>query len=717
MQKCIKTPTMLQMEAVECGAASLGMVLGYFGRHVPLEELRVECGVSRDGSKASNILRAARVYGLEAKGYKRSVSELGQFQLPLVLFWEFNHFVVLEGISKGFYYLNDPALGHRAVADEDFAKSFTGVVLEFAKGPKFKPGGQRESPIWAAVKELRGATKTVVFLSLVGLLLAILGVILPAYMRAFVDFILVARLRNWVFPLLGFMTATMILAGIASWLMQKNMAIFETRLKLSLATRFFWHVLRLPIEFFNQRHIGDVVNRILSCQRVGQFVASELISSILSLFFAACFAVVMFYYDKMLTLVVVVGVVLNLILAHVAKRMQANYNQQASFQGIKMMSFMLSGLSSIETLKATGSESEFFTRFAGLQAMAVNRRQQFAELANLLNAIPAFLSMLMIAGTLSVGGYLVLHGGMTFGMLVAFLVLMVAMVTPFMQLSAQLQSGQHFEIQSKRLDDVFHFPLDARWRVTEQDAQKPSLTGLVGFVEIRDVTFGYDKYSPANIQNFSMSLKPGQRVAIVGLTGSGKTTIGKLMCGLYQPWSGDILYDGVPLTSVPRQVLGGYLAHVDQDIRILTGSVRDNLTLWDDMVSEDDITQAGIDACIHDDIMALPNGYDTILEENGRNLSGGQVQRLDIARALALNPAVLILDEATSALDPVTEKAIDDNLRRRGCTCIYIAHRLSTVRDCDEIIVLDRGQIKERGTHEELVKTNGIYQKLIRVGQ
>ncbi|KJS11500.1 MAG: ABC transporter [Peptococcaceae bacterium BRH_c8a] len=709
-----KVPTVLQMEAVECGAASLAMILAYWGRYVPLEELRLACGVTRDGSKASNMMKAARKYGLEAKGYRKEPDAVKEMPLPIIIHWNFNHFLVLEGFQNGKVFLNDPVVGPKTVSEEEFDQSFTGVVLAFKPGPDFMPGGEKPSIINALKKRLQGSEMALTYVILVGVAMVIPGLLIPVFSKIFVDDVLLANKQTWLVPLLLGMGLTGLLRGMLTWIQKYYLLRLQTKIALTTSGQFMWHVLRLPVAFFSQRSAGDISSRMQSNDKVAALLSGQLATNVLNLVMIVFYFVLMVQYSLLLSLVGAVVAVINIFYLRYVSEKRVDLNRMLQQDRGKIIGAAMGGLQVIETLKATGSESDFFAKWSGYQAKALNAEQQIGVTNHYLSAIPVFLSAITNVVVLVMGGFIILNGDMTIGGLVAFQSLMASFMMPVLGLVGLGGQLQEIEADMNRLDDVLKYPVDQQTRVNiDEDCPAEAHKKLVGYVELQNVSFGYSPMDPPLIESFNLLLKPGQRVALVGGSGSGKSTVAKMIAGLYKQWSGEILFDGQTRQNIPRMVMTSSLAMVDQDISMFQGTIRDNITLWDETISELDIVRAAKDACIHDDITSRPGGYDSMLDEGGSNFSGGQRQRLEIARALAGNPSILVMDEATSALDPLTEKLVDESIRRRGCTCVIVAHRLSTIRDCDEIIVLAKGKIIQRGSHEELMRTGGYYAELI----
>ncbi len=713
----VKTPTVLQMEAVECGAAALGMVMGYHGRIVPQEQLRLDSGISRDGSKALNLLKAARKYDFIAKGYRKETEGLHTLSLPSILFWNFNHYVVLEGNKGKKVYINDPGAGPKIITREELDQSFTGVVLTFEPGPGFTKGGHKRSLLRALLQRLKGSKSALTYIFLAGLFLVFPGLIIPNFSELFVDNILVDGMDHWIKPLLLGMGGAAFLRGSLTWVQQKYLLRLQTKMALSSSAQFFCHIFQLPVEFFTQRFGGEIGSRVQINDKVAQLLSGQMATNVLNVVMIVFYALLMFQYDILLTSVGILIALINLIALRFASRKRVDLNQRLLQEQGKLLGTAMSGLQMIETIKATGSESNFFSRWAGYQAKVMNVQQSFGLSTQLLSNVPTLLSSLNSIAILGFGALRVMTGHISIGELVAFQSLMVTFSTPVNEMVNLGSDLQEAEGDMNRLDDVLQYPVDPQFSqdfIESEETRKK--VRLNGYLQLHNVTFGYSRLDPPLIEDFSLSLKPGDRVALVGSSGSGKSTIAKLVTGLYKVWSGQVSFDGVGQSEISRRLITNSLGMVDQEIFLFEGSVKDNLTMWDRTISEEKMIQAAKDACIHDDIAVRPHGYKSCVEEGGRNFSGGQRQRLEIARALVANPAILVLDEATSALDATTEQIIDDNLRRRGVTCLIVAHRLSTIRDCDEIIILDRGRVVQRGTHHEMIGEEGEYSSLVKAG-
>jgi NHLM bacteriocin system ABC transporter peptidase/ATP-binding protein len=717
----VKTPNYLQVEAVECGAACLAMVLGYFGRYVPLVELREACGVSRDGSKASYILKAALNYGLEGQGYSVSVEQLMEKPLPIIIFWEFNHFVVVEGFKDNTVYLNDPAMGYRTVTLEEFRQSFTGVALTFQPGPTFKKGGQKPNFFPALLRRLQGKTTSLIFLTLTGLLLIIPGLLLPLLSKIFVDDFLVKHLNGWLAPLLFSIVLATVLQGSLTWLQQYYLLRFRMQLSLSTSAQYFWHVLRLPLTFYSQRSAGDITQRYGLCDQAAELISIDLIATVLSLLTVIFYLVLMFFYSVSLTLLGLTITLINVFMLYLFGRAQINYGQRVSRDMGVLYAMSMNGLRLIETYKASGLEASFFSRIIG-QVTKVMNAYLYGIKTNLkILACSHLLPGLNTVVVLGVGGYLVINGVMTIGMLVAFQLLLASFMLPFTQLIMMINQFQQIHGDMNRLDDVMSSSEDKNAFATHQNhtgKRKPHIPlKLNGELVIRDLMFGYSHVAKPLLEGIHLTIKPGMFVGLVGSSTSGRSTLARIIAGLYQPWSGEILLDNQLYQQIDPSLFHRSVALANQNMNLFEGTLRDNLTLWNHAISESTLIQAAKDACIHALIVDRESGYDAWVEENARNFSGGEQQRIELARALATDPSLLILDDALSALDEPVEKQVLNNLRLRGLSCLLITHRLNTIKQCDQILVLDKGRIIQQGTHDALLAEGGLYRDLIHANQ
>ena len=708
-----KVPVIMQMEALECGAACLAMILAYYQKWIPLEQVRLDCGVSRDGSNMKNVFLAGQHYGLDAHGYRmepEGLKENGTF--PCIIHWEFNHFVVLDGFKNGKAVLNDPARGVVQIPMEQFDESFTGLVLTFEPGEGFVPSGKRRSTLEFARKRLTGAAPAVVFVVLTSMITYLFGVINPVLSRIFFDRLLTGKAPSWVYPFLMVMVGLAVFQLIVQWAQIVYNLKINGKMAIEGNAGYMWKILRLPMDFFSQRMTGDIMQRQGTNASIAstlvQTVAPLVLNTIMMIFYLA----VMLRYSVLLTLVGVASLAINLFVARYLAEKRVNLTRVQMRDMGKLASATMAGISLTETIRAAGAEAGFFRRWSGYQASVNTQQVKFDTLSARVGLIPGFISAASGYVVLFLGVILAMNNQFTMGMIVTFQGLLTAFMGPAMTLVDAGQTIQEMRTEMERVEDVMNYPDDPAL-TNGADSGETTFAKLKGEVELKHVTFGYSRLGEPTVTDFSMRLKPGSRVAIVGASGCGKSTVSKLITRLYQPWAGEILFDGRPANTIPWSVFTGSVAMVDQEIVLFEDTIANNIRMWDESIEDFEVILAARDAQIHDDILQRPGGYQGRLIENGRDLSGGQRQRLEIARVLAQDPSIVILDEATSALDAKTEYELVKAVKDRGITCIVVAHRLSTIRDCDEIIVLEKGHIVERGTHDELYAKGGIYTELV----
>ena len=708
-----RVPIIMQMEALECGAASLAMVMAYYGKWVPLEQVRLDCGVSRDGSNARNMLVAARSYGFEAQGFRCETEALrNDIALPCIIHWNFNHFVVLDGFRGGYAWINDPARGEVKVPIEDFDRAFTGICLQITPGADFRPSGRRKSTLAFAKSRLKGAGTAVAFVLLSTVIGYLFGIINPAFSRFFMDRLLTGENRDLLYPFLVLMIVLGLVQVAVSWIQAVYALKINGKMAIVGSSEFMWKILRLPTEFFSQRLAGDILQRQGTNASIAATLVNTLTPLLLNTIMMIVYLVVMLRCSVLLTAVGLVTIVLNLLVSQLITAKRVNITRVQLRDSGKLAAATVSGIQMVETIKASGAENGYFQKWAGYQASVNAQNVRFARLNQILGMIPAALSAIADALVLILGVLLAMQGRFSLGMILLFQGFLNSFMSPAMMIISAGQSLQEMRTAMERVEDVMQYPTDPHFSDAPL-SEEADYSKLSGEVELKNVSFGYSRLGQPLIRDFSMHVKPGSRVAFVGPSGCGKSTLSKLISGLYRPWSGEILFDGKPIAQIDRGVFTGSVAVVDQDIVLFEDTIAANIKMWDSSIEDFEMILAARDAQIYDDIMAREGGFYGKLIEGGKDLSGGQRQRLEIARVLAQDPSVIIMDEATSALDAKTEYELVKAVKDRGITCIVIAHRLSTIRDCDEIIVLDHGRVAERGTHEELMALGGAYTELI----
>lgn len=714
MKRRVRTPTVLQMESVECGAACVAIILAYFGKWLPLEELRVACGVTRDGSNARAILRAARSYGLRAVGCRYSIRNLLQQAPPFIIYWKHRHFMVVDGFDGDVVHVNDPATGPRTIDREEFDEGYVGLMLRLTPAAGFVRGGHPPR-LWQIVSlRLRSLQRGVGTYLLLSLLLIAPGALMPAFARIFIDEVMLREQTGMLRIVLGVMAGTIVVQAVMTWMLQWILLRIENKLSLYGSAQLLWHLLQLPYVFFSQRQPGDLVNRLRANDAVATGFGQDLGRTLAQLVAAAFYVLVMVLFDVALAAVAIGLTGTSVLVSFLARRRLHDITTRVELEENEVFVDTTAALQSIESIKATGSEAMAFTRWAGHHATSINAEQRLGMHTTLIQSIPFLTGALTTAAVLGLGSMRIVNGDLTVGGVVAIQALVAAFKPPLEELAGFLTRLEQARAALRRVDDVLDYEADPTFAVAPTTRSLPARkVKLDGRIELRAVSFGYNVTEAPLIADLDLCIEPGARVALVGSTASGKSTVARLIAGLYRPWSGQVLLDGVPADDWPLPLRRNSIGWVDQEVILFEGTVTDNLTLWDSTIPEPVVTQAARDAEIHDVISSRPGGYSGPVIENAANFSGGEAQRLELARALAAEPSILILDETTSALDPRVELLIDGHLRRRGCTTVIVAHRLSTIRDCDEIIVLDAGRVVERGTHETLMANEGRYREIV----
>ena len=711
--KVAKVPVILQLEALECGAASLAMILAYYGKWVPLEQVRVECGVSRDGAKAKNMLIAARRYGLKANGYRYEpdvLREKGTF--PCIIHWNFNHFVVLNGFKKNKAVINDPAKGTVEISMEEFDQSFTGICIQLAPSDEFVADGKQKSMGKFIAKRLEGAGVAMAFTMVISLITTLIGIIHPVFSKIFMDRLLTGQNPAWIVPFFLFMLVFSLIQIVVSAMQAVYSLKIEGKLAIKANAQYMWHVLRMPVEFFTQRMAGDISARKNTNETIASTLIRTLAPTVFHILMMLFYLLILLRYSVVLTLIGMGGMAINLAVNQYISAKRENISKVQMRDEAKLYSTTIAGIEMIETIKASGAENGFFEKWSGYQASVNTQNIKALKINQYYGLVPTIVKHLVNISILAIGLYFIMQGEFSVGMLFAF----QSMLSSFMQPAEELANAgatiREMRTNMERIEDVMEYPVDVEYETHKQE-EEISYDKLLGKVELKNVTFGYSRLAPPLIENFSMTLEMGQKVAFVGSSGCGKSTLSKLISGLYKPWSGEILFDGKPMEEIDRNIFTGSLAVVDQEVTLFEDTIENNIKMWDNSIEDYEVIMASRDASIHSDIMQRDGGYQYKMMEGGKDFSGGQRQRMEIARVLAQDPTIIIMDEATSALDAKTEYDVVKAIKDRGITCIVIAHRLSTIRDCDEIIVMEHGKIVERGTHETLMAQHGAYETLI----
>jgi NHLM bacteriocin system ABC transporter peptidase/ATP-binding protein len=705
LARCRRVRFIPQMEETECGAASLGMVLAFHGHHAPLSELRQASGVSRSGADARAIARTARKYGLEAQGLRAEVERLGAVPVPAILHWDLEHFVVLERIERQRALIVDPAAGSRSISLEELGRHFTGVLIAFRPTPALRPRKRARPSLAKYGDVVRRSLPTLALVLLASLGLQAVSLVFPLAAQVLLDAVIVPKQATWLWGFCAALAFAVFARTLLSLARSFVVQALRNVLDQTVTTRFLHHLLDLPLAFFQQRQAGDLVQRVHSNATIQSVLSTQTIATVLDATLLVGYAALMLAFDPRLGATILAFAAVRVVLLVILRERNQLAVASELTAGGREYGALLEALTGLETTKASGAEDRMVQRWSHRMTGRVNASLERRRLSIVASQAMVLLQGLGTALVFLVGGEAVIAQRMTIGTFASFLALQGLFMSPLESLLQTIDQLQYLGNHLERLDDVLTTAPEP------SGGMDPGRLG--GEIELRNVDFGYSSTEPPVLTDISVQIRPGEKIAIVGPSGAGKSTLARLLLGMHLPSRGEISFDGRDLNDLDLAKVRRQMGAVLQDTFLFDDTVRANLSLRDEDTPLERLRAAAELACVDDVIDALPHGYSTRLGDNGSVLSGGQRQRLNLARALALEPAVLLLDEATSALDLETERRVHENLARIGCTRILIAHRLATVRDADRILVLKAGRIVQQGRYEELAARRGLFRSLV----